>query len=206
MKRMLQSLVLILAGVTLLAPVTALAEAEVGEAAPDFTAVDSNGKSHNLSDFKGKTVVLEWTNPDCPYVIKHYDTKNMQSLQKKYTGKDVVWLTINSSAPGKQGHLDAAGANKSIKESGSAQTAYLLDPEGKIGKQYAAKTTPHMYVVDGKGMLVYAGAIDDNSSSRHSTVEGAKNYVAEAVDSLMSDQPVEVASTRAYGCSVKYAS
>ncbi|MCI5064644.1 thioredoxin family protein [bacterium] len=192
--------------VALTLPGIAFAEIEVGEMAPQFTAVDSNGNEHNLKDFRGKNVVLEWTNPRCPYVVKHYDTKNMQSLQKKYTDKGVIWLTINSSAEGKQGNLSAEEANRSIAESGSAQTAYLLDPEGKIGKMYGARTTPHMYVIDGEGTLVYAGAIDNNSSSRHTTVANAKNYVAEALDAIMMNKPVEVAATNAYGCSVKYKS
>lgn len=206
MKRTQQCLVLTLLSLCLLIPSIAFAEAEVGEPAPNFKAVDSNGTAHELSEYKGHPVVLEWTNPDCPYVVKHYDTKNMQSLQKKYTDQGVIWLTINSSAPGKQGNIDGAAANKYIAEKGAAQTAYLLDSDGKVGKLYEAKTTPHMFVIDNKGTLVYAGAIDDNSSSRHSTVEGATNYVAEALDSLMADKPIDVAATRAYGCSVKYAS
>lgn len=192
--------------ICLLIPAIALAEAEVGEMAPDFTASDSHGKAHKLSDFKGKTVVLEWNNPDCPYVVKHYETKNMQELQKKYTSKGVVWLTVNSSAPGKQGNLTPERANAYVSEVGAAPTAYLLDASGKVGKLYGAKTTPHMYVIDESGKLAYAGAIDDNSSSRHSTVEGARNYVAEALDLLMSKKEIQVAATRAYGCSVKYSS
>jgi peroxiredoxin len=188
-----------------LLPSTLFAEVELGKTAPNFTATDSDGTTHSLQDFKGKIVVLEWTNPLCPYVEKHYDTRNMQSLQKKYTGQNVVWLTINSSADGKQGSMTATEANSYIREQDTHQTAYLFDRDGKIGRLYGAKATPHMYVIDTKGKLVYMGAIDNNSSSRHSTVKGAKNFVSAALESLIQGDEIEVAATDAYGCSVKYA-
>lgn len=176
----------------------------IGEAAPAFTGTDSNGKTHNLSDFKGKIVVLEWTNPECPYVKKHYDSKNMQKLQETYTGKDVVWLSINSSAEGKQGNLTGDAANAYIAESGTKQTAYLLDPTGEIGKAYDAKTTPHMFVINADGVLVYDGAIDDNDSFKPEDTATAKNYVAAAIDATIAGTAVETAQTKPYGCSVKY--
>ena len=182
----------------------AMAAPEIGKAAPDFTATDTNGKSHKLSDFKGKVVVLEWTNPECPYVVKHYDSKNMQKLQEEITAKDVVWLSINSGAEGKQGHLTADAANTYIKDHGAKQTAYLLDPKGEVGKAYDAKTTPHMFVVDKDGTLVYDGAIDDNDSASKEDAASAKNYVTAAVDALVAGKPVETSKTKPYGCGVKY--
>ena len=181
------------------------AEVTVGEAAPAFTVTDSNGVTHNLSDFAGKNVVLEWHNPECPYVVKHYDdSNNMQSLQEKYTGQDVVWLTINSGAQGKQGHLTPEAANALIEEKGLKSTAYIIDADGALGQMYGAKTTPHMFVINAEGTLVYAGAIDSNSSFKAEDIEGATNYVAAALDSLMAGTPIETASTQPYGCSVKY--
>lgn len=185
-------------------PVVAHAAPEVGKPAPEFTGTDSNGVSHKLSDFKGKTVVLEWTNPECPYVVKHYDSKNMQNLQKEYTGKDVVWLTINSSAIGKQGAQSAEEANTYLADKGSYATARLLDPTGEIGKLYDAKTTPHMFVINKEGTLVYQGAIDDNDSAKPEDAATAKNYVKAALDSLSDGKPVEMAQTKPYGCGVKY--
>jgi peroxiredoxin len=182
----------------------AMAAPEIGKAAPEFTATDSNGKSHKLSDFKGKTVVLEWTNPECPYVVKHYDSKNMQKLQEEATAKDVVWLSINSSAEGKQGHVTGEAANKYIADKGAKQTAYLLDGKGEIGKAYDAKTTPHMFVIDKDGVLVYDGAIDDNDSANPADAAGAKNYVTAALDALAAGKAVETSKTKAYGCGVKY--
>lgn len=177
---------------------------ETGAEAPDFTATDSNGVTHSLSDFAGKTVVLEWTNHDCPFVVKHYDTNNMQTLQKNATDNGVIWLSIISSAPGKQGHVSAEEANALTQERGAAPTAVLLDESGEVGRLYDAKTTPHMFVIDENGVVVYQGAIDDNDSARHSTVEGATNYVAQALSALENGAAVEVGSTRPYGCSVKY--
>lgn len=194
------SLVLAVSGSNL-----ALADAQIGAAAPQFTLTDSNGVKHSLADFKGKFVVLEWWNPDCPYVVKHYSTKNMQGLQDKYTQKGVVWLTINSSAPDKQGHLTPSEANELVKERGIKSTAVLFDPDGSVGKAYGARTTPHMFVISPDQKLIYAGAIDDNSSSRPSTIAGAKNYVAAALDAGMSGNQVAVSASEPYGCSVKYA-
>lgn len=183
---------------------SAQAAVTIGKPAPEFTATDSNGKSHKLSDFKGKTVVLEWTNPGCPFVKKHYNSKNMQGLQEKYTGEGVIWLSINSSADGKEGNLNGEAANKYIAEKGAKQTAYLLDPTGTIGKLYDAKTTPHIFVIDKTGNVVYEGAIDDNDSPKPEDAATAKNYVAAALDSVLAGKPVEKAQTKPYGCSVKY--
>jgi peroxiredoxin len=187
----------------LIVPV-AHAAPEIGKPAPEFTGTDSNGQSHRLSDFKGKIVVLEWTNPECPYVKKHYDSRNMQNLQKEFTGKDVVWLSINSGAKGKQGHQSPDEANKYIEEKGSMATARLLDETGEIGKAYGAKTTPHMYVINKEGVLVYDGAIDDNDSTASESVAKAKNYVRAALEEVMAGKPVTTAQTKPYGCSVKY--
>ena len=187
------------------APVTpAATTAELGKAAPAFTAADASGASRSLSEFAGKIVVLEWNNPECPFVKKHYSSGNMQALQKELTGKGVVWVSINSGAAGKRGALDGAGAKAMLTEKGSSPSAYLLDADGKIGKAYGAKTTPHMYVIDAKGVLVYAGGIDDKATSNADDVKGAKNYVRQAVDELLAGKPVSMASTQPYGCSVKY--
>ncbi len=201
---------------TLILPVLALlafaipAKAEtisavVGQPAPEFTGTDTNGKEHKLSDFKGKTVVLEWTNPDCPYVHKHYDSGNMQALQKEAIADGVIWLSVASSAETKEGFYSAAESNKIMAEKNSAPTARILDPSGKIGHLYGAKTTPHMFVVDPKGTLVYSGAIDDNDSFKPETISGATNYVREALKSVKAGNPVKVATSKPYGCSVKYA-
>lgn len=192
---------------TLLAPTNvAFAGSRVGSEAPNFTLVDSNGKSHSLSDFKGKYVVLEWLNHGCPFVKKHYGTGNMQKLQSSYIAKGVVWLSIASSAPGKEGYMDAEQTNAAIKEKNSQAAAVLIDADGKVGKSYGARTTPHMYIVNPEGKLIYAGAIDDNSSSRAASVEGAKNYVVQALDEAMAGKAVSEAATEPYGCSVKYVS
>jgi peroxiredoxin len=179
-------------------------EAQVGKAAPDFTLTDTAGKTHSLSAFKGKVVVLEWTNPDCPFVKKHYDAGNMQNLQKTWTGKDVVWLAVNSSAPGKQGNYPAEKWTSLMKEKNAAPTAVLLDADGKAGKLYGAKTTPHMFVIDQAGLLVYDGAIDDKPSPDPASLKDAKNYVSAALESTLAGKPVETPSTKPYGCSVKY--
>lgn len=182
----------------------ALADAVPGKPAPDFTATDSNGRSHKLADFKGKTVVLEWTNDGCPYVRKHYGSGNMQALQKAAADKGVVWLSVISSAKGEQGYVDGAGANKLTAERKAVPAAVLLDPAGTIGQAYGAKTTPHMYVIDKEGRLVYNGAIDDKPSANPADIKGARNYLTEALSAVTDGKPVAVASTRAYGCSVKY--
>lgn len=178
-----------------------------GSQVSDMTVTDSNGKTHNLSDFKGKNIVLEWTNDGCPYVKKHYATNNMQNLQKSATADgDTVWLTVISSAPGKQGYVSGEEANKIVEKFDAAPTAVILDPEGVKGKAFGAQTTPHMYIIDADQTLVYQGAIDDNRSANHATVKGAKNYVAAALAEVKAGQPVSVAETKAYGCSVKYKS
>lgn len=183
---------------------SAHASVEVGQPAPDFTAIDTNGVEHSLSNFKGKNVVLEWSNHECPFVVKHYNSGNMQKLQKQATDEGVIWLTIVSSAEGKQGHVTPEEANKIMEEAGVNSTARFLDSSGEIGKLYGAKTTPHMFVIDKEGVVAYAGAIDSNSSFKESSIEGAKNYVMAALQSLNAGEPVEVASTNPYGCSVKY--
>lgn len=188
----------------LVAAGTAFAAAQVGQPAPEFTLTDSNGQSHNLSDFKGKFVVLEWLNHGCPFVKKHYDGGNMQGLQKEYTGKDVVWLSIVSSAPGKQGHMSPEETNKAKEEKVSAATAILIDEDGTVGKLYDAKVTPELFVINPEGTLIYAGAIDDKKSVDAADVAGAKNYVKQALDEALAGNPVSEPTTEAYGCSVKY--
>jgi len=177
---------------------------EASQPSQDFTLKDTLGVDHALSAFKGKFVVLEWTNYDCPFVKKHYDSGNVQKLQKTYTEKGVVWLTINSSAPGKQGNYPPEKWNEMIKEKGSAATAVLLDPDGKVGKAYGAKTTPHMFVINPEGVVIYKGAIDDKPSVDPGSLKDAKNYVEAALDAAMAGKPVETPATQAYGCSVKY--
>lgn len=172
--------------------------------APDFTGTDSAGKVHKLSDYKGKVVVLEWFNAECPYVKKHYESGNMQQLQSAYKAKGVEWLTVNSSAEGKGGHMNAEETTAKMKEWKIDSSAFIIDAKGVIGKAYGAKTTPHMYVINKNGELAYQGAIDDNDSSSKSTIEGAKNYVAAALDEVLADKPVSVPSSAPYGCSVKY--
>jgi peroxiredoxin len=181
----------------------AVANAKVGKAAPAFTLTDANGKTHSLADFKGKTVVMEWTNADCPFVKKHY-SGNMQKQQADATSSDVVWLTVNSSASGKQGHVDGKGALQVVARSGGKQTAYLLDAPGEVGRAYGAKTTPHMYVIDGAGMLQYAGGIDSIPSADKSDIGKAKQYVPQALADLKAGKTVRVASSQPYGCSIKY--
>jgi len=183
----------------------AMAAVEVGKPAPDFTLTDSNGKSHSLSDFKGKKVVLEWHNPECPFVKKHYNPGNMQKQQAEATKNGVVWLTINSGAAGKQGHLDGAAANAYLAKSSSAPSGYLIDASGSAGKSYGAKTTPHMYVIDAEGVLRYVGAIDSNSSADSSDIASATQYVPQALAQLASGAAVSTPVTQPYGCSVKYA-
>jgi peroxiredoxin len=172
--------------------------------APGFTLKDLDGNEHSLSDFKGKIVVLEWTNFGCPFVKKHYGPGNMQALQEKYTGKGVVWLTVCSSAPGKQGYFKMEDWPAKAAEMKMAATAVLPDPDGKVGKLYGAKTTPHMFVIDEDGGIAYQGAIDDNRSWDPKTIKGATNYVAEALDALLAGEEVKTAKTNPYGCSVKY--
>jgi hypothetical protein len=185
---------------------TAAAEgsARIGSAAPDFVGTDSNGKSVALKDLHGRVVVLEWSNNQCPFVGKHYRSGNMQSLQKEATGEGVVWLTILSSAPGEQGNVTAAEANVLTRSRGASPTAVILDPSGSIGHAYGARTTPHMFVIDKSGMLVYMGGIDDKPTTDVADVPGAKNYVRLALAAVMAGKPVQDSVTRPYGCSVKY--
>lgn len=182
----------------------AFAQVENGKAAPNFTLKDSNGNDVALSRYQGKYVVLEWLNYDCPFVKKHYNSGNMQSLQKIYTGKGVTWLSIISSAPEQQGYYEAADVNRLNGEKKASPTAILLDPDGAIGKLYGAQTTPHMFVIDPKGILVYQGAIDDIRSTNPDDVAKARNYVSAALDEAMAGRPVSMPSTKSYGCSVKY--
>lgn len=178
--------------------------ARLNEQAPDFNLKDSNGKEHSLSDFNGKVVVLEWINFDCPFVQKHYNSKNMQSLQLKYSKNDVVWLSVCSSTEGKQGNFSNDEINKRIKNHNAKMSAYLIDSDGKVGKMYGAKTTPHMYIIDKDGKLVYAGGIDDKASTDTDDIEDAKNYVSTALDELLAGKNVIIQSSKPYGCSVKY--
>jgi peroxiredoxin len=179
-------------------------DAEVGNPAPNFTLSDLSGKPRSLSEFKGKFVVLEWTNPECPFVKKHYGSGNMQALQKKWTGKGAVWLTISSSAKGKQGFYSAQEWQGIAKERGDNGTALLLDSDGKVGKAYGAKTTPHVFIVSPQGLLIYKGAIDDKASPDPEDIKGAKNFVDLALDQAFAGKPVSYSSTQSYGCSVKY--
>ena len=178
---------------------------KVGDQAPDFTGTDSRGQTHRLSDYKGKFVVLEWHNNGCPFTKKHYDSGNMQRLQKEWTDKGVVWFTVISSAPGSQGYVTADQENEYMQKMHAAPTAALLDPRGEIGHLYGAKTTPHMFIVNPQGQLIYNGAIDDKATSDASDISSSKNYVSEALQEAKAGQPVAVATTRPYGCSVKYA-
>jgi peroxiredoxin len=195
---------LLLAAAIAFGAATAAAAPEIGKPAPAFMGVDSNGKAHKLSDFAGKTVVLEWSNHDCPYVKKHYGAGNMQATQAAAAAKGAVWLTIVSSAPGKQGAVTGAEANTLNASRKAAPAAVILDPAGTIGKAYEAKTTPHMFVVDGKGILRYQGAIDDKPSSSPDSLNGAKNFVLAALGDMAAGKPVATAETEPYGCSVKY--
>jgi len=179
-------------------------ELKIGKKAPTFTLTDMDGKEHNLKDYRGKYVVLEWINYDCPFVKKHYNSGNMQSLQEKYTAKDVVWLAINSSAPGKQGNFENAEIKRRSTEHGAAFTAYLKDEDGRVGKRYGAKTTPHMFIVDPKGKIVYMGGIDDIKSTKVEDVAKGSNYVAAALDAALAGDNIAMTSTKPYGCGVKY--
>jgi peroxiredoxin len=183
---------------------SAAASPETGKPAPNFTAADSKDKQHTLAAYKGKTVVLEWTNHECPYTVKHYATGNMQALQKAATDSGVVWLTLVSSRPGSQGHVNGLEADKLTDDRKAHPSAVLLDPKGEVGRLYGARTTPHMFVIDPAGMLVYMGAIDDQPTANHATIKGARNYVREALEAVAQGRPVALASTRPYGCSIKY--
>jgi len=188
----------------LVGTVAELWAASVGQPAPAFTATDTNNNVRKLSDFKGKFVVLEWTNRDCPFTQKHYQSGNMERLQHEWTKRGVVWLTVVSSAPGEQGYVIGGEENAYLAQMKAAPTAVLLDPNGQLGHLYDAKTTPHMFVIDRKGVLIYDGAIDDRATTGVSDIAGAKNYVVQALQEAMAGKPVTVATSRPYGCSVKY--
>lgn len=212
MKRMILLASLLTSAIAFAAPkatdkktaATKTAAPKLNEAAPDFTAKGADGKEYKLSDFKGKTVVLEWYNKDCPYVRKHYNSKNMQKLQEQAAKEGTVWLTVASSAPGKEGHLDQAAAAKVYKDSGMASKALLLDEKGTIASAYHAMTTPHMFIINKEGKLAYQGAIDDKDSASEKTLEGANNYVTRALASMAKNEKPNPESTTPYGCSVKY--
>ena len=175
-----------------------------GAPAPGFTAPDIAGRMVNLGQYAGQIVILEWTNNGCPFVQKHYDSANMQTLQRRYTQEGVVWLTIASSAPGEEGYVTPAAAKADLARWQAAPTDYLLDPEGVVGHLYDARATPHMVVIDRGGRIAYMGAIDDTPSTRLADVKTAKNYLVAALDEIAAGKPVTVAATRAYGCSIKY--
>ena len=194
-----------LLSVLMLAALPAVAApAVVGQPAPAFSVSDASGKAVSLADFKGKTVVLEWVNPGCPYVRKHYDSANMQGTQKGAADKGVVWLAVNSTAQGHGDYKKPADMAAWMQSQKAAATHTLMDSDGKVGKSYGARTTPHMYVVDAKGTLAYAGGIDDKPSSDPADVKTAKNYVNAALGDVLAGKPVALATTRPYGCSVKY--
>ncbi len=182
----------------------AAGEAKVGNAAPDFTLADTNGNSVTLSDYNGKYVVLEWINYDCPFVAKHYDAKNMQGLQDKYREQGVVWLAVNSSAEGKQGQFSNEEIHSRLKKHASTVDAYLLDGNGDVGRAYGATHTPHMYIINPEGTLIYMGAIDSINSANIADIPKADNYVVMALDAAFAGNEVPVEMTRAYGCTVKY--
>ena len=178
----------------------------VGSAAPEFSAPDANGKTQSLSEYKGKYVVLEWFNPECPFVKKHYGSDNMQKLQAEYTGKGVVWLTIDSNAPGSEGNINADQAKKIMDSWKTKQTALLLDPESKIAKLYGAKNTPNMVIVGPDGKIVYEGAIDSKATPNPADIPTSTNYVKAALDEALTGKPVSNAQTRPYGCHITYKS
>jgi peroxiredoxin len=175
-----------------------------GTVAPEFSVADSNGKTVKLSDYKGKFVVLEWTNPECPFVRAQYGAATMQALQKEAGGKDVVWLTVNSTNKSSSEFKTGAQMNAWMKEKNAAQKAILIDASSDAGRAYDARTTPHMFVIDPAGKIVYAGAIDDKRSARESDRKIANNYVRAALNETLAGKPVTIASTTPYGCSVKY--
>jgi peroxiredoxin len=182
----------------------AVDEPQIGQPAPDFTATDSQGKVRRLADFRGKIVVLEWTNADCPYTRKHYSSGNMQSLQELARQRGVVWMTVISSAPGKQGYVSGPEADALSRSRHAVPTAVLLDPSGDLGRRYHAKTTPHLFVIDAKGALQYMGGIDSIATADVADIQHAEPYLKEAMLAVVDDKPVAHAVTRPYGCSIKY--
>jgi hypothetical protein len=183
----------------------AVASVATGAAAPAFSTPDADGAVRTLAEFRGRMVILEWTNHGCPYVRKHYDSRNMQTLQQEATADGVVWLQVISSAPGEQGYLDGAGARARVQTDGAHVTATLLDPSGVMGRAYGATNTPQMFIISADGVVLYQGAIDDRPSARPATLEGANNYVRAALADIAAGRPVQAATTTPYGCSVKYA-
>ncbi len=196
--------ILILSALAAFAPMTARSAAAVGQPAPDFSLTDIDGHARRLSDYRGRTVVLEWTNPECPIVGKHYRSGNMPALQRSATSEGVVWLSINSGHAGSQGDYEPAQVKGWLSSMGAAPTAYMRDLDGRVGQLYGARATPNMFVIAADGTLVYAGAIDSIASSDPSDIPRATNYVRAALDSLKQGRPVAVASSRPYGCAVKY--
>ena len=197
---------LLLSAITCLAS-TALFAADsppVGSTAPDFSLSDSKGKTHSVSQYKGKYVVLEWFNPECPFVKKHYGGGNMQKLQEEFTGKGVVWLSVDSSAPGKEGNLTPEQAEKKVTEWKTHANALLLDQDGKAGQAYGAKNTPHMFIINPEGKIIYEGAIDSKASPNPADIPTSTNYVRVALDEALAGKKVSNPTTRPYGCSVKY--
>jgi peroxiredoxin len=192
------------ASLLLVLPALALAAPEVGKPAPDFSVVDTGGQTRGLAEFAGKPVILEWTNHDCPFVMKHYNSDNMQSLQRRYTEAGVTWLTVISSAPGQQGHVSATQADELTRDRKAAPTAVLLDSTGGMGRAYDARVTPHMYVIDAEGVLRYMGGIDSIRSTDAADIPRATAYLADAADAVLAGKPVANPVTAAYGCSVKY--
>ena len=182
----------------------ALAAVAAGQRAPNFTLTDVRGQQHSLSEYKGKYVVLEWFNSECPFVQKHYRSSNMQSLQKKYGGKGVVWLTINSTNPESSNYRDPAQSQQIMLDWNIGSAALMLDPDGRVGQTYGARTTPHMWVIDPQGKVIYAGGIDDKATYRAADIPNARNFVAAALDESMAGEPVAVPAAAPYGCSVKY--
>ena len=185
-------------------PAMVMADAVPGKPAPPFEVKDARGQVQKLSDYQGKWLVLEWFNKDCPYVRKHYGSGNMQGLQQRYVTQGVAWLSVISSAPGKQGYVEPAEALNTVKTTQSAASQVLLDPSGTMGKAYGAKTTPHMFIIDPTGTVVYAGGIDDNDSANPAVIPTSKNYVSAALDAALAGQKVVTASARPYGCHVQY--
>jgi len=182
----------------------AFADAVIGKPAPEFSAINASGETVKFSDYKGKYVVLEWTNPQCPFVKKFYNEGAMQMLQKRLTNKGIIWLSINSSAKGKEGNMDGAAATKYVSDMQAEPTQYLIDADGTVGKLYGAKTTPHMFVIDKAGVLQYAGALDSKPSADPADIADAHNYVMAATNALIEGKKIEVPSTQPYGCNVKY--
>ncbi len=206
MTLMSRRLALAITGVAILAPKIAMAAASLSELAPQFQAPDADGHTRSLAEFAGKTIVLEWTSSDCPYCGKHYGSGNMQALQKKAVKDGVIWLTISSSAPGREGYFTPQLARAWRTKVGSHATAILLDGDGKIGRAYGARATPHMFVINGAGRIVYMGGIDDRPYTDPASLKGAKNYVANALADLKAGRPVAEPISAPYGCSVRYAS